>query len=62
MLYGTTVVPIKPNTIKILFSSKLGINIPSIRDSKLGFVIIAVIKKETLIVKTKKIRDFSINL
>jgi len=61
-LYGTTVVPIRPIIINKLWSGNVGINIPFNIAKRSGFVTIAVIKKEILIIKTKVMSAFSKNL
>ena len=62
MLYGTTVVPIRPNIIIRLSELILGLNIPFNRLVISGLVIIAVIKNDKLITITRNIRDPSIIL
>ena len=62
MLYGTTVVPIRPNIIIRLSELILGLNIPFRRLMISGLVIIAVIKNDMLITITSDIRDLSIIL
>ena len=58
-LYGTTVVPIKPKMIVKLFESIFGVMTPLISALISGLVIIAVIKKDILIIKTRKTSDLS---
>ena len=62
MLYGTTVVPIRPNIIIRLSELILGLNIPFNRLVISGLVIIAVIKNDKLITNTRNISDPSIIL
>ena len=62
ILYGTTVVPIRPNIIIRLSELILGLNIPFNRLVISGLVIIAVIKNDKLITITRDISDPSIIL
>ena len=62
MLYGTTVVPIRPNIIIRLSELILGLNIPFNRLVISGLVIIAVIKNDKLITITRNTSDPSIIL
>ena len=58
-LYGTTVVPINPKMIVKLLELIFGVIAPLIRALISGLVIIAVIKKDILIIKTRKTSDLS---